>query len=91
MRMPNVEGRKAQDAERAIRDAGATGTITVRTVTTLDPAKVDTVQAQRPGPDAVVEKDGDIELEVFILGVSNPADDAPGIKLPLPLPGLPDN
>ena len=91
MRMPNVEGRKVQDAERAIRDAGATGTITVRTVTTIDPTKVDTVQAQRPGPDAVVNKDGDIELEVFILGVSNPADDAPGIKLPLPLPGLPDN
>ena len=91
MRMPNVEGRKVQDAERAIRDAGATGTITVRTVTTIDPTKVDTVQAQRPGPDAVVNKDGDIELEVFILGVSNPADDAPGIKLPLPLPGLPEN
>ncbi len=89
MRMPNVEGRKVQDAERAIRDAGATGTITVRTVTTIDPTKVDTVQAQRPGPDAVVNKDGDIELEVFILGVDNPPNDAPGIDLPVP--ALPEN
>ena len=91
MRMPNVEGRKVQDAERAIRDAGATGTITVRTVTTIDPTKVDTVQAQRPGPDAVVNKDGDIELEVFILGIDNPPNDAPGIDLPVPVPALPEN
>lgn len=91
MRMPNVEGRKVQDAERAIRDAGATGTITVRTVTTIDPTKVDTVQAQRPGPDAVVNKDGDIELEVFILGIDNPPNDAPGIDLPVPVPTLPEN
>lgn len=91
MRMPNVEGRKVQDAERAIRDAGATGTITVRTVTTIDPTKVDTVQAQRPGPDAVVNKDGDIELEVFILGIDNPPNDAPRIDLPVPVPALPEN
>lgn len=90
MRMPDVQGRKVQDAERALRDAGFTGNIDRRTVTTIDPTRVDTVESQRPGRDAVVNKDGDVELSVYVLGVDNPpADEGGGIKLPVP--GLPEN
>lgn len=89
MRMPNVEGRTFEEAERALRDAGFTGTIHRREVTTLDPTRVDRVQAQRPGRDAVVNKDGDVDLEVFILGVSNPPEDDRGIDLPVPFGARP--
>ena len=92
MRMPDVQGRKVQDAERALRDAGFTGNIDRRTVTTIDPTRVDTVESQRPGRDAVVNKDGDVELSVYVLGVGNPpADEGGGIELPVPVPGLPEN
>ena len=44
------------------------------------------------GSTEVVNKDGDVELSVYVLGVDNPpADEGGGIKLPVPVPGLPEN
>ena len=91
MRMPDVEGRSLQDAERSLRDAGSTGTIHVNEVTTLDPTKVETVATQRPGRDAVHNKDADIHLEVYVLGFDNPPEDDGGIDIPVPVPEIPEN
>ncbi len=87
VRMPDLQGRKFGEAERMLRDAGFTGTINRREVTTLDPTRVDTVNGQRPARDGVVGKGGTVELEVFVLGVSNPPEDDGG----LPVPRLPGN
>lgn len=86
MRMPDVEGRSFRDAERALRDAGFTGTIHRRDVTTIDPTRVDNVQTQRPARDAVVNRDGDVDLDVYVLGVGNPPEDDGGIDIPVPVP-----
>ncbi|WP_295625902.1 Stk1 family PASTA domain-containing Ser/Thr kinase [uncultured Corynebacterium sp.] len=91
MRVPEVVGRNAADAERALRDSGFTGQINRRTTTTLDPARVDTVREVRPGADSVIDRNGDVELEVYVLGVP-PEEDRPSIEDALPpLPDIIDN
>lgn len=89
VKMPQVEGRSISDAQNALADAGFSGTINIEDVTTLDLAKVDKVEKASPSPGSSIDKNGEVTLRVYRLGVTpedNPPPNPPGLRLPDLLP-----
>ncbi|MDO5030267.1 MAG: Stk1 family PASTA domain-containing Ser/Thr kinase [Corynebacterium sp.] len=90
VKMPQVEGRSLSDAQNALADAGFSGTINIEDVTTLDLAKVDKVEKASPSSGSSIDKNGEVTLRVYRLGVTPeekpPANTPPEIKLPDLLP-----
>lgn len=74
MKMPQVEGRSISDAQKALTDDGFSGTIIIEDVTTLDLAKVDNVEKASPSSGSSIDKNGEVTLRVYRLGVT-PGDD----------------
>lgn len=83
-RVPDVNGRQAGEAERAIRDAGFEGEFRRVPVTTMDPTRVGTVRGTNPRQGDVADKGGTVTLEVYELGIDGGGDDGggPGIRIP---------
>ena len=89
IKMPRVEGQTLADAQKALSDAGFEGHIRTEDVTTLDLAKVDRVEKASPSAGDNVNKDGEVTLRVYRLGVpppEEPDNPPPGLRLPELLP-----
>ncbi len=72
-RMPNLRDKTVEEADQILRDAGFTGTIRQETRDTLNPAQVGRVESTQPRRDAMVNKDSEITIVVYQLGI-NPGD-----------------
>lgn len=89
IKMPRVEGQTLSDAEKALADAGFEGTIRTEEVTTLDLSKVDHVEKANPSAGSKLNKDGEVTLRVYRLGVApEGSEDEPAPEPPLRLPDL---
>ncbi|WP_298086811.1 Stk1 family PASTA domain-containing Ser/Thr kinase [uncultured Corynebacterium sp.] len=89
MRVPDVAGRQAGEAERAIRDAGFEGDFRRVPVNTMDPTRVGTVRGTSPGQGEVADKGGTVTLEVYELGVGEGDGGDGGIDIPeIRIPGI---
>lgn len=87
--MPQVNGQKIADAERALRDAGFTGTIRQEKVGTPDVGRVDTVESSNPRAGTETKKDGEVTLRVYEISIApGPGPAAPGNPLDGIIPGL---
>lgn len=89
IKMPRVEGQTLSDAEKALTDAGFEGTIRTEEVTTLDLSKVDHVEKAEPSADSKLNKDGEVTLHVYRLGVApESSEEEPAPEPPVRLPDL---
>ena len=94
IKMPRVEGQTLTEAEKALSDAGFEGNIRTEDVTTLDLAKVDRVEKADPAAGTNINKDGEVTLRVYRLGVPPPESSENPEPDPLPelnIPGLRPN
>lgn len=94
IKMPRVEGQTLTEAEKALSDAGFEGNIRTEDVTTLDLAKVDRVEKADPAAGTNINKDGEVTLRVYRLGVPPPESSENPEPAPLPelnIPGLRPN
>ena len=82
IKMPQLEGRTLEEAERALRSAGFTGTIRVEETTTLDPTRLNRVDQVSPTPNSNLNKDGEVVFRVYRLGVPSGGDSVPGDLVP---------
>ena len=89
IKMPRVEGQTLSDAEKALSDAGFEGTIRTEEVTTLDLSKVDHVEKAEPSAGSKLNKDGEVTLRVYRLGVApESSEEEPAPEPPVRLPDL---
>ncbi|OFJ55870.1 MULTISPECIES: Stk1 family PASTA domain-containing Ser/Thr kinase [unclassified Corynebacterium] len=90
IKMPRVEGQTRSDAEKALTDAGFEGTIRTEEVTTLDLSKVDHVEKANPSAGSKLNKDGEVTLRVYRLGVApeSSSEERPAPEPPIRLPDL---
>ncbi|OHQ76899.1 Stk1 family PASTA domain-containing Ser/Thr kinase [Corynebacterium sp. HMSC073H12] len=89
IKMPRVEGQTLSDAEKALTDAGFEGTIRTEEVTTLDLSKVDHVEKAEPSAGSKLNKDGEVTLRVYRLGVApESSEEEPAPEPPVRLPDL---
>ncbi|WP_049190707.1 Stk1 family PASTA domain-containing Ser/Thr kinase [Corynebacterium sp. 212_CJEI] len=90
IKMPRVEGQTLSDAEKALTDAGFEGTIRTEEVTTLDLSKVDHVEKANPSAGSKLNKDGEVTLRAYRLGVApeSSSEERPAPEPPIRLPDL---
>lgn len=69
MRMPYLMGKTAEQAESELRAAGFTGEIRRGQVNTPDVRQLGMVASQSPAPDTTIDKDGAVDIEVYVLGL----------------------